>query len=102
MQRFRVVEGFSWPIAAWTSLTGTPRDPAPMFDASVSLGIVPALCVLVGDPLSDIEGARTAGARVIGYANKPANKAAFQAAGADAAATSMRQIAQALMQVEGL
>ncbi|WP_406105263.1 HAD hydrolase-like protein [Micromonospora globbae] len=56
----------------------------------------------VGDSLSDIEGAKAAGARVIGYANKPAKKAAFQAAGADALVTSMRQIAVALMQVEGL
>ncbi|MEV4201279.1 HAD family phosphatase [Micromonospora globbae] len=77
-------------------------NPAPIFDASVSLGVVPALCVLVGDSLSDIEGAKAAGARVIGYANKPAKKAAFQAAGADALVTSMRQIAVALMQVEGL
>ncbi|MFE9651566.1 HAD family hydrolase [Micromonospora sp. NPDC006431] len=77
-------------------------NPAPIFDASVSLGVVPALCVLVGDSLSDIEGAKAAGARVIGYANKPGKAAAFQAAGADAVVTSMRQIAQALMQVEGL
>ncbi|MEV6816125.1 HAD family phosphatase [Micromonospora sp. NPDC051296] len=72
-------------------------NPAPIFDASVSLGIVPALCVLVGDSLSDIEGAKAAGARVIGYANKPAKVAAFHAAGADAVVTSMRQIAQALL-----
>ncbi|MGA4683568.1 HAD family hydrolase [Micromonospora sp. AB353] len=77
-------------------------NPAPIVDAAASLGVVPALCVLVGDSLSDIEGAKAAGARVIGYANKPAKVAAFQEAGADAVVTSMRQIAQALMQVEGL
>ncbi|WP_435090576.1 HAD family hydrolase [Micromonospora aurantiaca (nom. illeg.)] len=77
-------------------------NPTPIVDAAASLGVVPALCVLVGDSLSDIEGAKAAGTRVIGYANKPAKVAAFQEAGADAVVTSMRQIAQALMQVEDL
>ncbi len=77
-------------------------NPAPIVDASASLGIVPALCVLVGDSLSDIEGAKAAGARVIGYANKPAKVVAFKEAGADAVVTSMREIAQALMQVDSL
>nr|WP_167537070.1 HAD family phosphatase [Micromonospora terminaliae] len=77
-------------------------NPAPILDASASLGIVPERCVLVGDSLSDVEGAKAAGASVIGYANKPAKTAAFQAVGADAVVTSMRQIAQALVRLEGL
>ncbi|MFG3557248.1 HAD family hydrolase [Micromonospora sp. NPDC047557] len=75
-------------------------NPAPILDAAASLRTAPALCVLVGDSLSDVEGAKAAGVRVIGYANKPAKEAEFEAAGADVVVTSMRQVAQALVQVK--
>lgn len=53
-------------------------------------------CVLVGDSLSDIQGAHAAGAPVIGYANRPCKVEAFRGAGAGALATSMRGIAAVL------
>jgi HAD superfamily hydrolase (TIGR01509 family) len=69
-------------------------NPAPILDAIRSLGADPAACVLVGDSLSDIEGARAAGVRVIGYANRPAKIEAFR--GADAVITTMGDLAVAL------
>ena len=63
-----------------------------------ALGEQPGRCVLVGDSLSDIEGARAAGVRVIGYANRPAKFKAFQAAGADVVVTSMGMIVRVLIE----
>jgi phosphoglycolate phosphatase-like HAD superfamily hydrolase len=51
----------------------------------------------VGDSLSDIEGAKRAGVRIIAYANRPAKLDAFRAAGADAVISSMAPIAEALV-----
>jgi HAD superfamily hydrolase (TIGR01549 family) len=56
------------------------------------LGTDPAGCVLIGDSLSDIEGARNAGVLSIGYANKPGKLERFTAAGADAVITSMGEL----------
>ncbi|MEU8092392.1 HAD family hydrolase [Micromonospora chalcea] len=72
-------------------------NPEPILQAVQALGAQPGRCVLVGDSLSDIEGARAAGVRVIGYANRPAKVKAFQAAGADVVVTSMGMIARALI-----
>ncbi|MFI7551946.1 HAD family hydrolase [Micromonospora sediminimaris] len=73
-------------------------NPAPILGAAEALGVEPGRCVLVGDSLSDIEGARAAGTRVIGYANKPPKERAFREAGADIVVTSMRDIAEALVE----
>jgi HAD superfamily hydrolase (TIGR01509 family) len=56
------------------------------------LGADPATCVLIGDSLSDIEGARAAGVLSIGYANKPGKLERFTTAGADAVITSMGEL----------
>jgi len=69
-------------------------NPAPILDAVQALGASPADCVLIGDSLSDIEGARAAGVQVIGYANRPWKVEAFGSA--DAVVTSMEDIASAL------
>ncbi|MGI5224756.1 HAD family hydrolase [Actinoallomurus sp. CA-142502] len=52
----------------------------------------PAECVLIGDSLSDIEGARHAGTLSIGYANKPGKHERFTTAGADAIITDMAEL----------
>ncbi|MEV4131451.1 HAD-IA family hydrolase [Dactylosporangium sp. NPDC049742] len=46
-------------------------DPALIRQAAAASTTDVGRCVLVGDSLSDIEGAHAAGARVIGYANRP-------------------------------
>ncbi|MGW0501814.1 HAD family hydrolase [Micromonospora sp. NPDC003241] len=68
-------------------------NPEPILQAVRAINGKPRRCVLVGDSLSDIDGARAAGVRVIGYANRMAKVEAFQAAGADALITSMGEIA---------
>jgi HAD superfamily hydrolase (TIGR01509 family) len=52
----------------------------------------PAECVLIGDSLSDIEGARNTGVLSIGYANKPGKLDRFTTARADAIITSMEEL----------
>lgn len=66
-------------------------SPEPILAAARALGVDPAVCMLVGDSLSDIEGARAAGVRVIAYANRPAKVDALKAA--DAVVTTMGDIA---------
>jgi phosphoglycolate phosphatase-like HAD superfamily hydrolase len=56
------------------------------------LGAEPTECVLIGDSLSDIEGARNAGVLSIGYANKPGKLERFTAAGADAVIANMGEL----------
>ncbi|WP_255690909.1 HAD hydrolase-like protein [Actinoplanes sp. DH11] len=51
-------------------------------------------CTLIGDSLTDIEAARTAGVHVVGYANRAWKVDAFSAA--DAVVTSMEDIAAAM------
>ncbi|MCZ7434859.1 HAD family phosphatase [Micromonospora sp. WMMC241] len=72
-------------------------NPDPILQAVRALGESSDRCVLVGDSLSDIEGAQAAGVRAIGYANRPAKAEALRAAGADALITSMGTIAKALI-----
>jgi HAD superfamily hydrolase (TIGR01509 family) len=55
-------------------------------------GADPTECVLIGDSLSDIEGAHNAGILSIGYANKPGKLERFTTAGADAVITSMGEL----------
>ncbi|MFY1588417.1 HAD family hydrolase [Micromonospora sp. WMMD734] len=72
-------------------------NPEPILQAVRALGQLPARCVLVGDSLSDIEGARAAGVAVIGYASRPSKVDAFRLAGAGAVVTSMGEIAEVLI-----
>lgn len=72
-------------------------NPEPISRAVRMLGVSAARSVLVGDSLSDIEGGRAAGVRVIGYANRPPKVDAFRKANADVVITSMGAIAEALI-----
>ncbi|GAA2789030.1 HAD family hydrolase [Crossiella cryophila] len=62
--------------------------------AAAMLGVPIGECVLVGDSVTDIEAAHAAGARTIGYANKPGKDARLAKAGADAISGAMSQIAR--------
>ncbi|MEV4714664.1 HAD family phosphatase [Micromonospora sp. NPDC049374] len=76
-------------------------DPGPILQAVYALSQSPHRCVLVGDSLSDIEGARAAGVLVVGYANKAPKVEAFREAGADVVITSMGEIAGWLIELTG-
>lgn len=76
--------------------------PEPILQAVRALGMAPGRCVLVGDSLSDIDGARSAGVRAIGYANRPPKAAAFRDAGADVVINSMGAIASVLIDMQPL
>ncbi|MCO6005249.1 HAD family phosphatase [Actinoallomurus purpureus] len=65
-------------------------DPHLISQAVKELNAAPADCVLIGDSLSDIEGARSAGTLSIGYANKPGKLERFAAA--DAVITNMAEL----------
>jgi HAD superfamily hydrolase (TIGR01509 family) len=67
-------------------------NPHLISEAIKKLGADPAETVLIGDSLSDIEGARNAGVVSIGYANKPGKLDCFTTAGADAVITSMGEL----------
>ena len=54
--------------------------------------------MLVGDSLTDIYGAKAAGVRVIGYANRASKAGRFRAAGAGVVVSSMREIADVLVE----
>nr|WP_065958819.1 HAD family hydrolase [Streptomyces sparsogenes] len=71
-------------------------SPHPLLTAASSLDVAPDRTVLVGDSVTDIEAARAAQARSIGFANKPGKRASLTEAGADAVVLDMRSIASAL------
>jgi HAD superfamily hydrolase (TIGR01509 family) len=73
-------------------------NPKPILQAVHILGIPPSRCVLVGDSLSDIEGAKASGVHAIGFANRPTKVEAFRSAMADVVMTSMRDLAEMLIQ----
>jgi phosphoglycolate phosphatase len=66
------------------------------------LGADPGECVLIGDSLSDIEGAHNAGVFSIGYANKPGKLERFTTAKADAVITSMGELAPHLAEPQAV
>ncbi|MFI6229067.1 HAD family hydrolase [Micromonospora echinospora] len=73
-------------------------NPEPILQAVHALGVSPIRCVLVGDSMSDIEGARAAGVLVVGFANRHRKVDAFRVAGADVVVTTMGAIAEALIE----
>ncbi|MFB7254191.1 HAD family hydrolase [Streptomyces nojiriensis] len=73
-------------------------SPHPLLAAASLFDVAPGLTVLIGDSLTDIEAANAAGARSIGYANKPTKEASLTDAGADAVVLGMREIADFLIQ----
>ena len=58
-----------------------------------ALGIAAERCVFVGDALSDVEAAKAAGVRSIGYANKPGKREKLIRAGADAITEVLAELA---------
>jgi beta-phosphoglucomutase-like phosphatase (HAD superfamily) len=75
-------------------------NPEPILRAVKALSASPSDCVLIGDSLADIHGARAAGVPVIGYANRPEKVGAFTKAGADVIVTKMADIASALIEMK--
>ncbi|MFF4879718.1 HAD family hydrolase [Micromonospora sp. NPDC000668] len=72
-------------------------NPEPILQAARVVHEPAHRCVLIGDSLSDIEGARAAGVRAIGYANRPAKVETMRTVGADVVITSMGEIARILI-----
>ncbi|UQX00998.1 HAD family hydrolase [Streptomyces sp. RerS4] len=66
----------------------------PLLVAAAALGAAPESAVLIGDSTTDVEAARAAGTRIIGYANKPQKETTL--AGADVVVLDMRVIAEGL------
>ncbi|RKN44313.1 HAD family hydrolase [Micromonospora endolithica] len=92
--------GYVSPVVGrpYADPTRMKPNPAPIRQAVNALGELPIKCVLVGDSLSDIEGARAAGVRIVGYANSRPKVEAFRLAGADVVIESMCEIAAALLE----
>ena len=67
--------------------------------AIYALGAEPATCILVGDSLTDIHAAHTAGTPAIGYANKTTKPTRFTDTGTAAVITRMNDLATALRSV---
>jgi phosphoglycolate phosphatase len=65
-------------------------------NATRALDVSTAACIFIGDQTSDMEAGRAAGARTIGYANKPGKADALAIAGADTVVRAMTDIAAAL------
>ncbi|MFH8889271.1 HAD family hydrolase [Streptomyces sp. NPDC017949] len=70
--------------------------PYPLLTAAKALGVDPAEAVLIGDAVTDIEAARAATARSIGFANKPPKWSTLSDAGADVVVVDMQAVADAL------
>ncbi|WP_405100803.1 HAD family hydrolase [Micromonospora sp. NBC_01412] len=77
-------------------------NPEPILQAVLALGETPGRCVLIGDSVSDIEGARAAGVRVVAYANRPNKADLFRGAAADAVISSMGELARVLLEPGGV
>ncbi|WP_229886972.1 HAD family hydrolase [Streptomyces subrutilus] len=71
--------------------------PHPVLAAANALGVEPAEAVLVGDAVTDVEAAKAAGARSIGFANKLPKWSALADAGADVIVSDMQAVADSLI-----
>jgi beta-phosphoglucomutase-like phosphatase (HAD superfamily) len=67
--------------------------PVPVLQAAQLLAVPPSACALVASTPADIRSARLAGARAIGYARDPATRQHLTAAGAEAAAARITELA---------
>jgi HAD superfamily hydrolase (TIGR01509 family) len=92
------LDRYVYPIIgrAYANPAQMKPNPKPILSAAHALSADPSSCVLVGDSLSDIEGAKAAGVHVIGYANKSAKLDEFRSSEADEVITSMAEIARIL------
>jgi phosphoglycolate phosphatase len=82
-------------VVARTSHDPALLKPSPyLIDKAVrALDADPAATALVGDSITDVEGAHRAGIASIGYANKPGKYERMTQAGAGAVITSMADLA---------
>ncbi|MFE9481885.1 HAD family hydrolase [Streptomyces spororaveus] len=71
-------------------------DPHPLLAAGEALDVEPAAMVLIGDSTTDVEAARAAGVRSIGFANKPRKRSTLADAGANVVVLGMDAVADAL------
>jgi beta-phosphoglucomutase-like phosphatase (HAD superfamily) len=74
-------------------------NPEPILAAAKLANASPANCILIGDSMADIDGARAARVTVIGYANRPEKVDRFTRNGADVVITSMVEVAGALVEL---
>ncbi|MGA6163913.1 HAD family hydrolase [Amycolatopsis magusensis] len=74
----------------------TLLKPAPylIFEAARRLNTAAIDCLLIGDSVTDAEAARSAGGRIIGFANKPYKRAQLRQAQADTTAENMTSLAR--------
>ncbi len=90
-------------ISARTPADVTRLKPHPhlVTQATHALHAQPTACVLIGDSLTDIHAAHTAGVPAIGYANKISKPARFTDTTAAAVITCMIDLATALVHPHG-
>ncbi|MGW5580993.1 HAD family hydrolase [Micromonospora chokoriensis] len=91
--------GHVWPVVGrvYGEPTRMKPNPEPILRAVRAVSVPAERCVLVGDSLTDVEAARAAGIRSIGYANREPKIRALRAAGADVVITSMGELARSLV-----
>jgi phosphoglycolate phosphatase-like HAD superfamily hydrolase len=82
-------------VIARTNHDPTLLKPSPYLitQAVEALGADPAECTLVGDSVTDVQGAHLASVQSIGYANKPGKRQRLAAAGAGAIINSLADLA---------
>jgi HAD superfamily hydrolase (TIGR01549 family) len=82
-------------VVARTSHDPALLKPSPhlITQAVEALDAEPGACTLVGDSVTDVQGARLAGVHSIGYANKPGNQEWLSEAGAGAIINSLADLA---------
>jgi HAD superfamily hydrolase (TIGR01549 family) len=82
-------------VVARTSHDPALLKPSPhlITEAVEALDAVPGECTLVGDSVTDIQGARLASVQSIGYANKPGQQERLSQAGAGAIINSLADLA---------
>lgn len=87
-------------VAARTSPDAALLKPSPHLVAAAlgALGVAPAEAALVGDLGTDVQAARLAGVRSIGYASRPGGLAALRRAGAEAVVSDLADLAAALLE----
>jgi beta-phosphoglucomutase-like phosphatase (HAD superfamily) len=82
-------------VVARTSHDPALLKPSPhlITQAVEALDTEPGECALVGDSVTDIQGARLASVQSIGYANKPGKRERLSEAGAGATINSLADLA---------
>ncbi|MFP3117717.1 HAD family hydrolase [Streptomyces sp. Iso 434] len=73
-------------------------NPYPLIEAAEQMHVDVTSCALIGDSVTDIQAAHSAGSTAIGFANKPHKLAAFAQLDADAITEDMQVIADVLGQ----